>query len=61
MIRRYWRWIQARFRLDLEVVCELSRGRGLLNDFHDFPDDIVGTPCHFVTMTCKRCGKQFGM
>lgn len=60
-MRRLWRWVQARFRLDLDAVCELSRGRGHHDDFHDYPDDIVGTPCHFVVMTCKRCGKNFCM
>jgi hypothetical protein len=54
-----WIWFLARFRLDLEAVCEASRGRGLHNDFHDYPDSAEGLPIHFVTLTCKRCGKTF--
>ena len=33
-------------------------GMGLI-DYHDYPDDIVGTPSHGLTLTCKRCGKKF--
>ena len=58
MIRRFLKWIGARFRLDLDAVCELSRGRGL-NDYHDYPDSEHGEPWHFVTLKCKRCGKEF--
>lgn len=54
-----WRWFLARFRLDMSAVCEMSRGRGPRDDFHDYPDDILGTPAHFCPMTCKRCGKTF--
>jgi hypothetical protein len=59
MIRRVWRWILARFRLDLQVVCEMSAGRGLLDDFHDYPDSEHGEPWHFVELKCVRCGKLF--
>lgn len=56
MWRRIWRRIQARFRLDLKVVCEESKGS---RDYHDYPDDEHGQPWHFVTLKCKRCGKEF--
>jgi hypothetical protein len=59
MFRRFWRWVQARFRLNDEAVCELSKGRGLADDYHDYPDSVEGEPWHFTTLTCKRCGKQF--
>jgi hypothetical protein len=59
MVYRWWRWFLARFRLDLTTVCEMSRGRGLHDDYHDYPDDVLGEPAHFVTLTCKRCGKTF--
>ncbi len=65
LFRRNWRilpvskWLLARFRLDMRAVCDLSAGRGLYDDFHDYPDDVIGTPAHFVEMTCKRCGKRF--
>lgn len=58
MMARAWMWFLARFRLDLDAVCELSRDMGPY-DFHDYPDDIHGQPMHFCTMTCKRCGKNF--
>jgi hypothetical protein len=28
-------------------------------DYHDYPDDIDGEPCHMTFLTCKRCGKRF--
>ncbi len=56
MIHRCWRRFLARFRLDLRAVCEESTGD---RDYHDYPDDVVGLPCHFVEMTCKWCGKRF--
>lgn len=55
---RLWRLIQARFRLNLDRVCEMSHGKGLA-DYHDYPDGIAGEPWHFHTHTCKRCGKLF--
>jgi hypothetical protein len=55
----FWLWVKARFRLDLESVCQMSRGRGIANDYHDYPDSTVPEPWHFYTHTCKRCGKQF--
>lgn len=58
-MKRFWRWILARFRLDLQVVCEESAARGPYNDFHDYHDDKYGQPWHFVPLVCQRCGKEF--
>jgi hypothetical protein len=57
-MRRFWRWVQARFRLSESAVCELSKGMGLV-DYHDYPDDEHGQPVHFATLKCVRCGKEF--
>ena len=59
MISYYMRWLLAYFRISKKAVCEMSKGLGMHNDFHDYPDDVVGTPSHFVIMTCRRCGKLF--
>jgi len=59
MLRRLWLWFLARFRLSPRAVCEMSRGRGPGDDYHDYPDDIHGQPWHFVELECKRCGKKF--
>ena len=58
-MRRLWLWFLARFRLSELAVCEMSRGKGLRDDYHDYPDSEGGEPAHFVTLTCKRCGKEF--
>ena len=60
-IRRLWKWFLARFRLSMKAVCEMSVGRQLWDDFHDYPDDAIPSPAHFVTLKCKRCGKTFTM
>ena len=57
-MKRIWLWILAFLRLDPSAVCEMSKGRGLV-DFHDFPDSIEGYPWHFCELTCARCGKRF--
>jgi hypothetical protein len=57
--RRLWRRFLARMRFDLTAVCEESVGRGLTDDYHDYPDSEAGEPWHFVTLRCKRCGKEF--
>ncbi len=57
-MKRFWRWFKARFRIDLDLVCDLSKGMDDV-DYHDYPDDIHGYPDHFVQLTCKRCGKRF--
>lgn len=54
-----FKYIIAFLRLDLRTVCEMSAGKGLYNDFHDYPDDEQGFPLHFVALKCKRCGKEF--
>lgn len=59
LLARVWLWLLARFRLDMAAVCVMSCGRGLHDDFHDYPDSEDGQPFHFVTMKCKRCGKSF--
>lgn len=52
-------WFLARFRLSDYAICEMSKGKGYHDDYHDYPDDIIGTPSHMVLLVCKRCGKQF--
>lgn len=37
----------------------MSVGRGPHNDYHDYPDSVTPYPDHFVTHTCRRCGKEF--
>lgn len=58
-MRRLWLWFLARFRLSGAAVCEMSKGRGMFDDYHDYPDSIEGFPDHFIPLTCKRCGKVF--
>ena len=58
-VKRLWRWFLARFRLDLDAVCEMSVGLSPHADYHDYPDDPIGEPWHFVSHKCKRCGKEF--
>jgi hypothetical protein len=59
MFQRFWLWFLARFRLSQSAVCTMSQGRGFADDYHDYPDSEQGLPLHFVTLTCKRCGKKF--
>jgi hypothetical protein len=59
MLHRLWWWFLARFRLSNRAICEMSRGKGPHEDYHDFPDDVHGEPAHFVPLTCKCCGKAF--
>ena len=56
---RVWRRFLAVFRLSMNAVCEESVGRDPHNDFHDYPDSVEGSPMHFYTYRCKRCGKEF--
>jgi hypothetical protein len=58
-MRRLWRRFLAWTRIDLDAVCELSRGLSEDGDYHDYPDSVIGEPLHFYTHTCKRCGKRF--
>lgn len=62
MIRQTLRWLcwfLARYRLDLEMVCTMSKGRPMEADFHDYQDGLFGTPDHFTVHVCRRCGKMF--
>lgn len=58
-MRRLWRWFLAWMRLDLKLVCELSKGRSMWDDYHDYPDTKDGDPDHFSILKCARCGKSF--
>ncbi len=58
-LRDWWRWWLARTHLSESAVCELSVGRGMHDDYHDYHDSVEGYPDHFVPLTCKRCGKRF--
>lgn len=60
IVKKLWCWLLARLHLSEAAVCEMSEGLGLV-DYHDYCDDEIGTPCHFVELTCKRCGKKFMM
>lgn len=60
-VKKVLLWFLAYFRLNNKAICEMSKGRGLYNDYHDYPDDEVGQPFHFIKMKCKRCGKEFIM
>lgn len=53
---RWLRRLGARFRLDMRLVCEESRGRGLLDDYHDYCDAVEQLPMHFAILTCARYG-----
>lgn len=59
MIRRFYRWFLARFRLNLQVVCEESAALGPNEDYHDYDDSEDKQPWHWHEMTCERCGKHF--
>jgi hypothetical protein len=59
-LRWLWRRFLARFRLNLDAVCEMSVGKGLC-DYHDYPDSKEGYPDHFVVMKCVRCDKEFSI
>jgi hypothetical protein len=55
---KFWRWLSARLRLDLDAVCDLSLKKGPV-DYHDYPDSFECEPYHFQELTCRRCGKKF--
>lgn len=62
MIARLRRWLdhlRAFTRADLDAVCRLSDGRGLLSDYHDYPDSTTPHPRHLDKHQCRRCGKRF--
>lgn len=58
-MKRLWDWFLARFHLSDEAVCQLSKGKGLFDCYHDYQDSEDGLPFHFAVMKCKRCGKEF--
>jgi hypothetical protein len=58
-MRYLWRVFLAFFRLDLDLVCELSRGKGLYDDYHGYPDSDFGYPMLLQPHRCVRCGKHF--
>ena len=51
-----WRFFLAFTRLSLAAVCEMSKEGW---EFHDFRDDVLGLPLHFIPLQCQRCRKQF--
>ena len=60
-MRHAWKRFLAYMRWNKSAVCEMSVGKGLHDDYHDYPDgtdDDLG-PVHFYTYTCRRCGKEF--
>jgi hypothetical protein len=59
MMARWWKFFLALTRLSSEAVCEMSAGRGLNNDFHNYRDSVVGQPGNGYKHTCERCGKPF--
>jgi hypothetical protein len=61
LLERFWRWVQARFRLNLEAVCEMSKGLGPHEDYHDWADSVENVPWHFHLHRCRRCGKEFSI
>lgn len=58
-MKRAIRWLLAHFRLSKSAVCEMSVGRGLHDDFHDYPDADPPYPWHLHVHRCRRCGKEF--
>ena len=61
MLEHFWLLFLANMRFDKQVVCQMSVGRGLYDDYHDYPDSDDDAPMHFHTYTCRRCGKEFGI
>lgn len=59
-MKNLWMWFLARFRLSDNAICTMSRGRGLNDDFHDYPD-AGNPPWHFHIHKCLRCGKEFSI
>jgi hypothetical protein len=52
-------WILAILHTNQWAVCELSKGKTMFSDFHDYQDDVDEQTSHFAIMTCKHCGKKF--
>lgn len=58
-MKKFIRRFLAFHRLNKRIICEESIGRGLHNDYHDYPDTEDQYPAHFTTLKCARCGKEF--
>lgn len=56
---RLWRRFLASTRASDSAICEMSQGRGLFDDFHDYHDADPALPLHFHIHSCRRCQKQF--
>jgi hypothetical protein len=59
ILLRWWQRFKAYWRLDLYLICEMSRGLPADRDYHDYPDSLVAGPLHMYEHTCRRCGKHF--
>jgi hypothetical protein len=59
VMKRFWLWFLAFFRLSDAAICEMSRGKGWYDDYHDYGDSREKQPLHFVPLKCERCGKEF--
>lgn len=53
------KYILARFRLNKRYVCEMSKGKGIYDDYHDYSDTKDKFPLHLANLNCERCGKEF--
>ena len=56
---RIVKWFLAVWHISDKAVCEMSVGKSLWSDFHDYTDADVKVPMHFYRYTCERCGKEF--
>ena len=56
----FLKYLLATFRLNRRLVCEMSMGLDMNNDFHDYPDESDFAPAmHDYVYHCARCGKGF--
>jgi hypothetical protein len=58
-VKKIWLWFLARFHLNDQAVCLMSRGKSKSADYHDYQDSKEGVPLHFHDCECVRCGKTF--
>ena len=58
VMKKLWQWFLVFYHLSDSAVCEMSKGRGPHDDYHDYQDGD-GIPVHFKACNCKRCGKEF--
>lgn len=59
LLRRLWWWFLAYNRLSDWHICEMSKDKGLADDYHDYKDTKEKFPDHFATLECERCRKKF--